>query len=171
MKTIYLKELLKEVFYANSNVVNQILLETYTLIGENINVNNSYDYAKEGSTIWSFTDKEGYKHITKVNYNPGVKDKELTVKFFWYDGDKPSYDKPPATDEKVFNTHLKVFIQEILPQLPGLFKHIKTDKLTLDATDTTRYRLYSIALSSLLDLSKYDLIKEPNLNTLYIKLR
>jgi hypothetical protein len=171
MKTIYLQELLKDVLYNSSNVRDQILFETYTLIGENINTDNAYEYTAEGKTIWSFVDKEGYKHVIKINYNPGVEDKTLTVKLFWDDNGKPNYTKPPVTDEKIFNTYLKILIEKILPQLPNLFDHTKTDKLTLDATDAIRYRLYSIALSSLLDSSKYDLIKEPKLNTLYIKIK
>lgn len=171
MKTIYLKELLKEVVYTEANLQDQILLETYTLIGENVDIGNSYEYETEGKTIWSFQDKQGIKHVIKINYNPGVKNKELTVKFFWLDGSRPKYDKPPATDEKVFNTHLKIFVEEILPQLPKLLQHTQTDKLTLDATDTARYRLYRIALSSLLDRNKYELVEEPALNILYIKIK
>jgi hypothetical protein len=62
-------------------------------------------------------------------------------------------------------------MQEVLPQLPELFKYAETDELTLDATDPIRYRLYSIALNSLLDFNKYELIKQPTLNTLYVKLK
>lgn len=171
MKTIYLGDLLKDAFYLNSNAKDQVLLESYTLIGENINIDNSYGYKKEGKTIWSFIDKEDFKHVIKINYNPGVKSKELTIKFFWDDNGKPNYSKPPATDDRVFNTHLKIFMHEVLPQLPELFKYAETDKLTLDATDATRYRLYSIALSSLLNLNKYELIKQPTTNTLYIELK
>lgn len=171
MKTDYLRQLLNDTLHNSSNVVDQILFETYVLIGENINIDNAYEYTSEGKTIWSFYDKNEYNHVIKINYNPGVQDKTLTVKFFWDDNGKPNYDKPPVTDEKVFNTHLKILIEKILPKLPNLFDYTKTDKLTLDATDKVRYRLYSIALSSVLDSDKYDLIKEPKSNTLYIKLK
>ena len=171
MNTIYLRDLLKDTLYTNSNMKDQILLETYVLIGENIDVDNCYSYEREGKTIWSFRDSKHYKHVIKLNYNPGVASKELTVKFFWFENDKPRYDKPPITDEKVFNTHLRVFIKEVLPMLPDILKHTETSKLTLDATDTARYRLYRIAMHKLLDSDKYELIEEPSTNSLYIKLK
>jgi len=171
MKTLPLQELFESDLFIGSNPLEQILLETYTLIGENINPDNRYEYTADGKTIWSFIDEEGFRHMMKFNYNPGLKDKELTVKFFWYDNGNKTFQKPPVTDEKVFNTHLYIFLHEILPMLPKVLSHFSVDKLTLDAVDQARYRLYRLALSRLLDKNKYSLVLNPEVNTLYIKLK
>jgi hypothetical protein len=171
MKTESLNQLLDSATYKLASLKDQILFETYVLIGENVDLQNTYMYSNLGKSIWTFEDREGFKHTLKLNYNPGVANKELTVKIFWEKDGKPSYDKPPATDSKVFNTHLKILIDEILPKLPDLLKHFDIDKLTVDATDNVRFRLYSIALTSLLDKDKFELIKVPESNILHIRLK
>jgi hypothetical protein len=169
MRTVHLKELLEDLLYTGASLEDQFLLEAYTLIGENVNLEDYYGYNSLGKSLWTFVDKEGFKHVLKLNYNPGVPDKELTVKLFWDKDGKPSYDKPPATDHKVFSTYLRILVEEILPKLSYFLGYFKVDKLTLDATDYVSYRLYSIALSGLLDKSKFELVKAPDINTLYIK--
>jgi hypothetical protein len=170
VKTQELSNLQSESSFTLSNILEKILLESYTLIGENIDIDNTYDYKKEGSSIWSFIDKNNIKHYTKVNYNPGVKDKQITIKFFWVEEDnKPRYDKPPYTDEKVFNTHLKIFITEILPLMKSYEDHFGIDYITLDPTDEIRYRLYRIALNSILNKSEYEMKEDEKKNLLFIK--
>ena len=170
MKTQELNNLHSNSDFNLSSILEKILLESYTLIGENIDLDSVYDYQKQGSSIWSFNDKHDIKHYTKVNYNPGVKDKQITVKFFWIGkDDKPKYDKPPYTDEKVFNTHLKIFVDEILSLLKSYETHFGIDYITLDPTDKIRYRLYRIALNSIIDKSKYSIEEDDKKNLIYIK--
>ena len=170
MKTQELNNLHSNSDFNLSSILERILLESYTLIGENIDLDSVYDYQKQGSSIWSFNDKHDIKHYTKVNYNPGVEDKQITVKFFWIGkDDKPKYDKPPYTDEKVFNTHLKIFVDEILPLLKSYENHFGIDYITLDPTDKIRYRLYRIALNSIIDKSKYSIEEDDKKNLIYIK--
>ena len=170
MKTQELNNLHSNSNFNLSSILEKILLESYTLIGENIDLDSVYDYQKQGSSIWSFNDKHDIKHYTKVNYNPGVKDKQITVKFFWIGkDDKPKYDKPPYTDEKVFNTHLKIFVDEILSLLKSYENHFRIDYITLDPIDKIRYRLYRIALNSIIDKSKYSIEEDDKKNLIYIK--
>lgn len=170
MKTQELNNLHSNSDFNLSSILERILLESYTLIGENIDLDSVYDYQKQGSSIWSFNDKHDIRHYTKVNYNPGVEDKQITVKFFWIGkDDKPKYDKPPYTDEKVFNTHLKIFVDEILSLLKSYENHFGIDYITLDPTDKIRYRLYRIALNSIIDKSKYSIEEDDKKNLIYIK--
>jgi len=170
MRTQELHNLQSDSSFTLSNILEKILLESYTLIGENIDLGNIYDYKKEGSSIWSFFDKHDIKHYTKVNYNPGVEDKQITVKFFWVGEDgKPKYDKPPYTDERVFNTHLKIFIEEILPLMKSYEDHFGIDYITLDPTDKIRYRLYRMSLNQIIDKSEYEVKDDEKRNLLYIK--
>jgi hypothetical protein len=143
--------------YTRFNLAEIILLETYILIGENIDLLNVYDYEAVGKTIWSFKDKNSIEHIIKLNYNPTTPP-QVKVKFFWINKGRVDYSKPPYTDEKVFNTHLNILVQEILPYVfTELFNNPKIandsrfkglNKVELDATDEIRYRLYRKALSS-----------------------
>lgn len=170
MKTQELNNLHSNSNFNLSSILEKILLESYTLIGENIDLDNVYDYQNQGTSIWFFVDNHDIQHYTKVNYNPGIEDKQITVKFFWIGKDnKPKYDKPPYTDEKVFNTHLKIFVNEILPLLKSYENHFGIDYITLDPTDKIRYRLYRIALNSIIDKSKYSIEENDKKNLIYIK--
>ncbi len=144
------------------NLLDQILYESYLVIAENINLNNSYDYSMVGTkgSWFTFTDKNSIRHDIKLNYNP-LKVPTLTVKFYWVDEDnKPMYSKPPHTDEKVFNTHLKVFVDELLPKFDQINKQLNVNELKLDPNEKIRYRLYRIALNQVLDTNKYELIED-----------
>ena len=92
------------------NLWEELINETYLLISENIDLTNIYEYNSKGRNWWEFIDKRSITHQIKLNYSPGVDQKELSVKFYWLKDKKPSYDKPPYTDEKVFNTYLKILL-------------------------------------------------------------
>ena len=171
LKLNELKILEKSNEYQLMDLWNQLLLETYVIIAENIDLSHVYEYNLKTKNWWEFKDIKGIEHEIRLNFNAGVDNKELTVKFYWVKDNKPSYTKPPYTDERVFNTHMKVFIEEILPKLPELLNHFKLDKLTLDPLDSSRYRLYRIALNQVLDKSKYELIEDEKNQLLYIKLK
>lgn len=170
MKYKILKEFQNSKEYELMDIGDQLINETYVAIAENINLNHTYAYKNLGKTIWEFQDKKNITHQIKINYNPSDKD-SLNVKFYWIKDGKPNYNKPPYTDEMVFNTHIKIFINEILPITKPMLDHFKLEKLTLDPTDSSRYRLYRIALNQVLDKSKYDLIEDSSKNLLYIKIK
>ena len=91
--------------FKQMDIFDQILIETYIVIAENIDLNNAYEYEQNGfagSWFW-LVDKHNIRHEIKLNLNPTRKP-TLTVKFYWIDeNNKPNYNKPPYTDEKVFN--------------------------------------------------------------------
>jgi hypothetical protein len=171
MKFEETKKLEQNEEYQFLNLLEQMLESAYVSIGENINLEHIYQYELKGVNRWGFTDKRNIEHEIRLTYNPGLKDIELSVKFYWFDGDKPSYNKPPYTDEMVFNTYIKIFINEILYQLPSLFKNFHINKLTLDPIDYSRYRLYKLALNNILDKFKYDLVEDQENKLLYIVLK
>ena len=78
-----------------TNLWEQLLEETYVFIAENIDLTHTYDYKLVHKNWWGFEDKNKIKHNIKINYNPGIDGKELTVKFYWVKDNKPCYDKPP----------------------------------------------------------------------------
>lgn len=157
--------------YSLADMLAKVLMETYSLISDNIDLENSYEYVSHGASIWTFKDKNNIVHIEKLNYNPGVKDKAITVKFFWEDNGKPSYDKPPYTDEKVFNTHVKIFVNEVVPKIKNLMEHFNIDKITIDPTDKLRYRLYRISLSKFLKHSEYTVEEDKDKLLLNVKIK
>ena len=160
----------------NLSLDEQISIETYTYLAEfRMDMSNYYPYKSEGKGYYTFFDKQGYKHFDRL-----VKEHErweLKIRYFDpKDLNKPIYDRPKVYvdldyDEKVFNTHIKVIIDEIIPYF---FRHKMVpseDKiLFLPALDTSRYRLYRISLNRFLDKSKYTFSDhEKEKNTLFIR--
>lgn len=153
------------------NLWEQMICENYSLMVEYLNIDNYYEYQPLGNSSWEFESRDGYKNIIKVNYTLSTNNPSINVKFFWMNEGKASYDKVPISDEKIFNTYMRVFVREILPKLKNYFDHFGLDELTLDVTDNLRYRLYRSGLNKILDKSKYNIIEDPTKNTLYIKLK
>ena len=171
MKQEETNKFIKSKEYRSMDLWNQLLNESYVLIAENVNLDHVYDYKSKGKNWWEFKGGRDIQHEIRLVYSPDLDNKELSVKFYWIKDNKPNYEKPPYTDERVFNTHIKILIEEILPKLSEYFRTFNIDKLTLDPTDSSRYRLYRIALNQVLDKSKYELVENSSNNLLYIKIK
>lgn len=154
--------------YKLMSMLDQFLTESYMIIAENINLDHVYEYENFKRLWWRFFDRYGYEHHIRITHNPGVSDKELCVKFWWIKDDKPCYDKPPMTDEMVFNTFMKIFSECILPELENILHQLNLTKLSLDASDTIRYRLYRISIKQVLDTSKFVLEELSEKSILFI---
>jgi hypothetical protein len=142
-----------------------LISSSYEIIEEGINPSIHYPFERERKNLWTFEDRSRNKHFIILNQSLYKGDTVAEVKFGWIDskGDR-RYDKPPTYDEKVFNTHLNILLEEILNYYGKYFTDIY-----LEAIDQLRYRLYKRALNNNLDRSKYQLEEREEKFTLIIK--
>lgn len=135
----------------------EIIESSYELMTEIINLAFHYDYDRKRKNAWYFTDKANIYHFIIIHKKLTGNLDQAEVKFGWVDilTGQPRYDKPGTYDEKIFNTHLYILINEILPLHLNTFE----DGIILTPTDELRYRLYRIALNKELNKSKYSLIE------------
>jgi len=143
----------------------EIIISSYELMFESVNPNNHYDFEHSRKNLWIFNDRKNIQHFIILNQSLYKGDTIAEIKFGWVDdnGNK-RYDKPPTYDEKIFNTHIYIFINEILKYYSEYFT-----EFYLEANDNLRHRLYRQTLNKFLDKTKYildDLIEK---NTLIIK--
>lgn len=143
----------------------EIMISSYELMFESVNPNNHYDFEHSRKNLWVFNDRKNIQHFIILNQSLYKGDTIAEIKFGWVDdnGNK-RYDKPPTYDEKIFNTHIYIFLNEILKYYSEYFT-----EFYLEANDNLRHRLYRQTLNKFLDKTKYildDLIEK---NTLIIK--
>lgn len=143
----------------------EIMVSSYELMFESVNPANHYGFEHSRKNLWVFNDRKNIQHFIILNQSLYKGDTKAEIKFGWVDenGDK-RYDKPPTYDEKIFNTHIYIFLNEILKYYSEYFT-----EFYLEANDNLRHRLYRQTLNKFLDKTKYildDLIEK---NTLIIK--
>src|SRR3990167_1132580 len=107
----------------------------------NYNLVDIYKIDKENNTKYI---KGFYDNLNRLNLIKAKKVIEpitgrafFEIKIYWVKEDgTPSYDDPPNTTPKTFNTHLKIFINDFLP-LHDIF--------ILQPTTPSRQRLFKVA--------------------------
>ena len=152
----------------------EVLHDMYLYMELNINKEKSYEYHPVHpyeKTYWQFTDRyktiNGTRLLIEIN-RFGIK-KFGEIKFGEVDGDGDmSFDTPTHYDEKTFNTHIKIILEEII------LKHIELDYYRMSPIDEDprRSRLYSIAINKYLNLNEWEIFnndKETVKNTIWIR--
>jgi hypothetical protein len=155
MKKIDLKQLIRE----------ELIVSSYELMFESVNPDNHYDFEHTRKNLWVFKDRKDIQHFIILNQSLYKGDTIAEIKFGWVDenGNK-RYDKPPTYDERIFNTYIYIFLNEILKYYSEYF----TD-FYLEANDNLRHRLYRQTLNKFLDKTRYVLEDILEKNTIIIK--
>ena len=155
MKKIDLKQLIRE----------ELIVSSYELMFESVNPNNHYDFEHTRKNLWVFKDRKNIQHFIILNQSLYKGNTTAEIKFGWVDesGDK-RYDKPPTYDDKIFNTYIYIFLNEILKYYTEYFT-----EFYLEANDNLRHRLYRQTLNKFLDKTKYTLQDLSDENTIIIK--
>jgi hypothetical protein len=155
MKQSDLKQLIRE----------ELIVSTYELMFESVNPNNHYDFEHTRKNLWVFKDRKNIQHFIILNQSLYKGDTTAEIKFGWVDesGDK-RYDKPPTYDDKIFNTYIYIFLNEILKYYTEYFT-----EFYLEANDNLRHRLYRQTLNKFLDKTKYVLEDILEKNIIIIK--
>ena len=155
MKKSELKHLIRE----------ELIVSTYELMFESVNPDDHYDFEHSRKNIWIFNDRKKIQHFMILNQSLYKGDTIAEIKFGWVDeiGNK-RYDKPPTYDERIFNTHIYIFTNELLKYYSEYFT-----EFYLEANDVLRYRLYRQTLNTFLDKSKYSLEDISDKNTIIVK--
>jgi len=144
------------------NIVHEIETSTIDIILEVLDIENYYHFEHGRKNMWTFYDRTGLKHFIVIGKD--LDDAELNVmeiKFGWLHNDKPRYDKSKSHDEKVFNTHLYILFNELLPYF---YKYDLS--YNLKPTDKYRYRLYRIAINKYINKKEYELITNDEILTI-----
>ena len=155
MKKSELVQLIKE----------ELIVSSYELMFESVNPDNHYDFEHTRKNLWVFKDRKDIQHFIILNQSLYKGDTIAEIKFGWVDenGNK-RYDKPPTYDEKIFNTFIYIFLNEILKYYTEYFT-----EFYLEANDNLRHRLYRQTLNKFLDKTKYTLEDIIGKNTIVIK--
>jgi hypothetical protein len=155
MKKQDLKQLIRE----------ELIVSSYELMFESVNPDNHYDFEHTRKNLWVFKDRKDIQHFIILNQSLYKGDTIAEIKFGWVDenGNK-RYDKPPTYDEKIFNTFIYIFLNEILKYYTEYFT-----EFYLEANDNLRHRLYRQTLNKFLDKTKYTLEDIIGKNTIVIK--
>ena len=155
MKEQDLKQLIRE----------ELIVSSYELMFESVNPNNHYDFEHTHKNLWVFKDRKDIQHFIILNQSLYKGDTIAEIKFGWVDenGNK-RYDKPPTYDERIFNTYIYIFLNEILKYYTEYFT-----EFYLEANDSLRHRLYRQTLNKFLDKTKYILEDILEKNTIIIK--
>jgi hypothetical protein len=155
MKIDNLKQLIRE----------EILVSSYELMFESVNPNNHYYFEHTRKNLWVFKDIKDIQHFIILNQSLYKGDTTAEIKFGWVDElENKRYDKPPTYDDKIFNTHIYIFLNEILKYYSEYFT-----EFYLEANDSLRHRLYRQTLNKFLDKTKYLLEDILEKNTIIIK--
>jgi hypothetical protein len=155
MKKSDLKQLIRE----------ELIVSSYELMFESVNPDNHYDFEHTRKNLWVFKDRKDIQHFIILNQSLYKGDTVAEIKFGWVDenGNK-RYDKPPTYDERIFNTYIYIFLNEILKHYTEYFT-----EFYLEANDNLRHRLYRQTLNKFLDKTKYILEDILEKNTIIIK--
>lgn len=155
MKKSELRQFIKE----------ELIVSSYELMFESVNPDNHYDFEHTRKNLWIFKDRKSIQYFIILNQSLYKGDTTAEIKFGWVDesGNK-RYDKPPTYDEKIFNTFIFIFLNEILKYYTEYFT-----EFYLEANDNLRHRLYRQTLNTFLDKTQYVLKDELEKNTLIIK--
>ena len=152
---------------------NKVLSEMYLYMELHINKDNSYEYHfvhPYKDSYWQFVDRYKATHGIRllINVNRFGVEKFGEIKLGLIDdvGDLV-FEVPQHYDEKSFNTHVKIAVEEIIA------KHTELDYYRMPPIDEDprRARLYKIAISKYLKdtWEVFENNKENVKNTIWIK--
>jgi len=147
MKKPELKQLIREELskvvidsdYVVLSPIDQNLFESYWILGELLDPNNSYEYKELGNGYWVFEDSRGYEYFVRVVYQP-INDGYFEVKMGWVDLPKQEkYLQQPAReiDEGRSDTIAKIYRDEIIP---FFLNQNQNSTLIISPLDIKRYQ-------------------------------
>lgn len=142
-----------------------LIEESYELMFESIDPSNHYDFEHTRKNVWEFKDRIDIQYFIIINQSLYKGETKAEIKFGWVD-DKgvKRYDKPPKYDERIYNTFVYIFLNEILKYYSEYFT-----EFYLEAIDPLRHRLYRQTMNNFLDFNKFSLEELPDKNILIIK--
>ena len=140
-------EIQKYLVENESDLSEELMIETNILLGELLNPDNSYEY--EGSKGWfHYNDINKNTYFVRLAYQPTL-NPFFELKTGWYDSNNvPQYDPPIAPNttaldwDKRSNTVAKIYRDEIIP---FFISQNLSDTMIFNPISTSRYN-FSIRL-------------------------
>lgn len=137
------------------------IFESYVLMGELLNPNNSYKYEQKYKGYFVFEDNQGYNYFVRIVYQP-TKEPYFEIKMGWVDleGDsKYLKQSEREIDERRSDTIAKIYRDEILP---FFISQDKSNVLKIKPLDIKRYQ-FSIRLVKKFKNDKIEILEnQPN---------
>jgi hypothetical protein len=159
------------------SIVNRTLFEQSVIndmclfMEQNINKEDYYIYESVppfGDSYWKFISVHGIDNrIRLLKYiDKKTKKEYFEIKFGMFDSDTNTiiFNEPPENDHKVFNTHVKIAMDEIVSKHPEINEY----RLPIVDEDPRRARLYKMAINKYLNKKEWS-IDIDNKNTIYLK--
>jgi hypothetical protein len=143
----------------------ELIVSSYEIMFESVNPDNHYDFEHTRKNLWVFKDRKNIEHFIIIHQSLYKGNTKAEIKFGWVDENQNKrYDKPSTYDERIFNTHIYIMINEIIKHYNEYFT-----EFYLEANDSLRHRLYRQTLNKFLDKTKYKLEEIIENNILIIK--
>lgn len=143
MKLLEILKLIREEkeYLELGNFVDQNLYESYSLLGELLNPDDSYEYSGSGG-YFVYKDIKDNIFFARLTYHPLDKDPYFEFKTGWIDENgKARYDLPnnvTAQDwDKRSNTVAKIYRDELIPLF---LSQNKTNRIEVTPLDIKRYQ-------------------------------
>lgn len=141
-----------------NNFIDQNLYETYTILGELLDPNNSYDYQEKSKGFWTYIDINNNLFFVRLIFQPTT-DPYFELKTGWIDNGKPRYDLPNNSTsqdwDKRSNTVAKIYKDEIIPFFNN---QTLNDTLIIKPLDIKRYQ-FSIRLINKFKIHNTEIIE------------
>jgi hypothetical protein len=154
----------------------QLDIQTYYYLVEVMDLSNIYPFNATDKFSATFVDDNKIQHFIRIAYQPLNKPRfDVKIGFFDEKGN-PVFTRPNlhynlGPDQKIFNTHIYIFVKKFLEE-DNFFeksKKLESDgKLYLPAIDRSRYRLFRMALNKFLDATKYKMYDDSERNNTLI---
>lgn len=111
--------------YQKMNIIDKNLYETYVMLGELLEPNNSYNYEEKIKGLWEYNDIVGNIYFVRLVYQP-TNNPHFELKTGYYnEQDKPQYE-PSVPDnstgkdwDKRSDTIAKIYRDEVIPMFLG----------------------------------------------------
>lgn len=123
-----------------SSPTDKNLFESYWLLGELLNPDNSFKYSEEKTNFWVFTDNQGYDFFVRMVFQPVSTGDYWEIKMGWLDlegQEKYLQQKARGIDEQRSNTIAKIFRDEIIPKFTN---QNYSNTLIIKPLDIKRYQ-------------------------------
>ena len=149
---IKLSQILKEISlsseYQNLNMSDRNLYETYIMLGELLNPDNSYPYEEKIKGLWEYSDIAKNTYFVRLTYQPTTHPYFELKTGYYNEHGKPQYD-PSVPDnstgkdwDKRSDTVAKIYRDEIIPMF---LKQNTSNILIIKPLEIKRYQ-FSVRL-------------------------
>lgn len=160
LKDVVDKILIDADYIKLESYIDKNLFESYFILGELLNPDNSYNYKEKMRGYWVFTDNFGYDFFIRIFFQPLEETESyFEMKMGWEDLEKQQkYLRQPAReiDEKRSDTIAKIYKEELIP---FFLDQNLNDSLKILPLDIKRYQFFKRLVDKFTPKDKLEIIE------------